>query len=1506
MALPAGNSPIFSSYGMFRKIKRIFLKSVLILFLSLLLLLGLMLIGIQTFGFQTWLAGRAASWLSTELNTTVHISRVELEFFRTANFRNILVLDQKKDTLLAGDLLVDLSGFNFRKQKVKFDQIILQNVTAKVIEYQNDSVYNYQFIADYFSGPKTTDTSSQGWDLKFGDLKLQNVHLVYHRQSAPTVLPGLIDFDNIDVRNLNGTIQNFKIQGDTISAKIKKLQLTEKSGFAVRQLSTSFEMSGRHLRCANLQLQTPESKVNGQLLFNYKDWADYDDFLNKVDMFLLFKDSTALSLKDVSAFSSELLGLTEKIQLNGTVKGTVSDLRLKKFTLLMGDNTGFKGDLQITGLPDITSTFLHFDAKELSLHHDDLVQLPTYPFNSGQKLSLPTELRNLGKVVYRGKFDGFLTDFTTYGTFKTAIGTLSADLRITLADSLNPMTYHGKIISNQFGLGTFLGMKDFNKLSLAVEIDGKGSSLKELDASFKGEISSFEYNNYTYSNVTINGAMAEKLFNGILTSKDPNADFDFNGNIDFNEKVPQMDFISTLNRLNLRALNFTSQKDSGILSSQIFIKINGSNLDNLTGIINFDNTVYKTKTRTFKLSTFDIKSEQTGENKKISVTSEYFNAAVLGRFKVANLQPAIETMLFHYYPTYFPKPKKMRAYDDMLSIFLRIKKFKTINELFIPELMLSPNTVLEGSLDAADNTFNLQFNAPLANYNSFAAKNLVLILNENEEKVLAQVSGKSFLLSDSLSLDNFNISVVSTDTLSRYNIDWDNLKKPASRGEITGRLILSNKGMRIDNEKLQVTLQDSTWNQQNPAEFLFAKNGDLFIDPFSISNAMQRIDLGGALTNNSSDSLKIGVHNLGLQQFNSILKMFSLKMEGIADGKVTINNSGDVKAYNGFLKLRQLKLNDNLIGELVTHTEYHSKENFVSLDGYTSLGLTDEFGKPVKNISFGGRYDLDNKDESINIDFEAKPANLSLLNPFLEDIITIKKGFVNGAGKIHGNSGDVRIDGKFRLFNSEVKVDYTNVSYAVTGDIEIMPDQIRFSDLLMREKDSKSAPQGTINGNVFHRKFSNWQIDYDISYKNMMVLNTTENDNSSFYGKLYGTGNIGIYGFINKLHMQIENTTNKNSRFILPLDGPAELGESDFIHFVKKDTSAKPAEKAISGFDLDMVVHATPDAQAQIIIDKKSGDMLNVFGHGDLSLRMNTLGKFEMFGDYFINSGDYLFTLENVINKKFDIESGSSMSWSGDPMNADINVVTAYRQRASVAPLLNDTTGAYKARTPVDCKLIITDKLFSPSINFAIEFPNLDGTSRSRINSVLSDETELNRQVFSFLLFRSFATPLIYNSNVGGVTAGGAAASTGSELLSNRVSEFLNTYFGSLSGIKDLELGLNYRPGTQTSNETVDLALSKQFLDNKISVDGNFGVNQNARNSNSLIGDVNVDYKLTTDGRLRLKGFNRSNDNTQITTAGGPYTQGVGFFYRVEFNTLNELWRSFNAKTKKKEVIESK
>jgi len=989
-------------------------------------------------------------------------------------------------------------------------------------------------------------------------------------------------------------------------------------------------------------------------------------------------------------------------------------------------------------------------------------------------------------------------------------------------------------------------------------------------------------------------------------SKDPNADFDFNGTIDFKNKFPEMDFISTINALNLNALHFTNKNDSGILSSQIFLKINGDNIDNLTGQINFDNTIYKTKTRTFKLSTFNIQLEQNTADKKVRLSTEYLNALVYGRYTINNLKPAFESFLYTYYPGSFKKPLSEKKYNDELTFQIKIKKFKTINELFLPDLMISSGSIVDGNFNAAENKFNLQVNSTKVNYKSMFITDLVLIVNENQKSVIAEASGKALHLADSLTMENFNFAVNSFDKESKYTIDWDNLKNPSNKGQIKGEINLENSNINLTNEKISVTLNDSTWNLIAPNAIKIDKSGSVFVDAMSIVNKGQSINIAGALSTKQGDSLLVATKNVVLEQFNRLLQVIHLKLVGKMNGNITLSNVDNNFAFNGDLSLTELKINDNLVGELQVKTTYYTSEKFITLNGYTTLGITDESGEQPKNLSFKGTYYLDKKEESIDVDFAAKPVNLKLLNPILDGILEIKDGFVNGGGKIHGTPDQIKIDGKFRLFRSEVKVDYTNVTYNITGDIEIMPDQIRFSDMSIREKGTK-LPQGTLNGNIFHTNFNKLQIDYDITYKNMLILNTTEKENKSFYGRIYGTGNVGIYGFLNNINMKIVNTTNKFSKFYLPLDGPAEIGESDFIQFLKKDTTTVRKETSLTGFNIDMLLHATPDAQVQIIIDKAAGDVLNVQGQGDLNLTVNTLGKFEMTGDYIFTDGDYLFTLENVINKKFDIEAGSSISWTGNPMNADIDVTASYRQRASVAPLLNDTT-SYKSRTPVDCKLIITGKLFTPNINFAIDFPNIDATAKSKINSVLSDEAELNRQVFSFLLFRTFTTPLIYNTNGGGVTAGGAAASTGSEMLSNRVSEFLNTYFGTLTGIRDLQLGLNYRPGTQTSGEAVDLALSKQFLDNKVSVDGNFGVNNNnaTHNSNGLIGDVNVDYKLSQDGRFRLKAFNKSNDNLQIALAGGYYTQGVGLFYRVEFETLGSLYRSYVAKLRRKEAAMKK
>lgn len=1489
---------------MLHKVIRIFCKYTGLLLLFLILVASGLYFAVQTYTFQTWLGKKASSYLSEELQSQVYVSAIQINFFTKANVEGVLVLDRNLDTLFHGDILTDITNFDYRHKTLKLDKITLRNSTAKLIKYKTDTSFNYQFLADYFSSGTADTTHKEGWDIQFGDLYLDNIALVYRIEKYVTPVTNNINFDDIWLKNTYGKISDFKLDKDTIDFRLSQFRTREQSGFEVSGLTTHARISDTRLLCEHILLKTPRTYIKGKIDFTSAGWDDYSDFITKVKMNCFLEDSTHVSFTDIASFTDELNGLNETVSISGHVKGFVNDMILNNVNLSYGHHTRFKGNVILSGLPDINTTYLHIDAKDLSANYYDIIKIPEYPFSKSEKITLPEEIKRLGTVFYKGKFDGFINDFTIYGLFNSDLGKINAELTVKQGNQLKDIEYKGKIQTTNFNLGTLLGQSDFNALTMITEVSGKGINVKDLRANCSGDIQNLKFNNYNYNHISLNGNISEALFSGVLSSRDPNADFDFNGTINFNNKIPEMDFISTINALDLRELNFTNKNDTGVLSSQIFLKITGDNIDNLTGQVNFDNTIYQTKTRTFKLSTFNIYLEQNTIDKKIRVNTEYLNALIYGRYHFNNLKPAFESFLYSYYPGFFDKPAVEKKYEDELTFQIRVKKFKTINELFMPDVMVSAGSIVDGNFNASENRFNLQVNSSKLEYKSMYITDLVAILNENQDHVIAEVSGTTLQLADSLSMNNFNFAVNSFNKGSEYTIDWDNLKTPANKGQIKGEFLLDDTRVNIVNKKLSITLNDSTWLLTEPNDLSIDNKGNIFIKPMRVVNNLQQIVIGGALSKNPGDSLLVATKNVILEQFNPLLREINLKVSGKMDGNITLTRGNNNFAYTGDLNLTQLKINDNTIGHLQINTNYNPIEKCITLNGYTSLGIIDETGEAQKNITFKGNYFPDKKEESIDIDFATKPANLRLLNPFLEGIIDIKQGFVNGGGKIHGKPDNIKIDGRFRLFRSEIKVDYTNVTYDIVGDIEIMPDQIRFSDLSMREKGTKK-PQGSINGNIFHKNFKDIKIDYDISYSNMLILNTTENENKTFYGRVFGSGKIDLYGFLDDIHMKIENTTKRSSRFYLPLDGPAEIGENDFIQFVKKDTTTIKKESDLSGFTLEMLLHATPEAQVQIIIDKAAGDVLNVQGQGDLKMNVNTLGKFEMTGDYLLTDGDYLFTLENVINKKFDIQAGSNISWSGDPLGAEIDVVASYKQRASIAPLLNDTNASNKTRTPVDCKLIITGKLFAPNINFEIDFPNINANDKAKISSVLTDEAELNRQVFSFLLFRTFAIPLIYNTNGGGVTAGSAAASTGSELLSNRVSEFLNTYFGTLTGIRDLQLGLNYRPGSQTNGEAVDLALSKQFLDNKVTIDGNFGVNNTnaARNSNGLIGDVNIDYKLSQDGRLRLKGFNKTNDNLQSALAGGAYTQGVGIFYRVEFETLHALYLGYLNKLRRKEAV---
>ena len=1461
------------------KITRIFFKSLGVISLVIIILLIGLYFSIQSYSFQSWLGKEATKYLSRELNSKVEIGSIELDFFESATLNKIFILDKHHDTILYGDILIKIKDFDYKNKSITIEKITLKNINSKIIKYKKDVNYNYDFLINYFSSNNKEQTNSK-WNIKFDELELNNVSFIYKNENEEIKLGKNINFNNVFFKNTYANISSLKLNNDSIFADIKSLKTKEQSGFELSDFKAITKINSKRLIFDSLIILTPQTKIEGSIKFYSNNWNDYENFISKIKLNSYINKSSYLSFKDIAYFASDLNGLEDCVFLSGKINGFINELKLNKFNLTYGKNTSFNGDVDVIGLAKIETSQWQIEAKEISANYNDLILISKYPFTEGKKINLPIELKRLGLISFHGRIHGCLSNFSSSGKFTTELGNVETQIKINKIN--NDIEYQGNIKSEHFNLGTLIDNNNYNDLSLDFDINGKSIDIKTIKAIIKGEIINIKYNDYLYKNIKITGEINEKLFNGNIICTDENANFDINGLINLKNDITEIEIKSNINKLNLNKLNLVINNDTNIISSKIIINVKGKSIDDLTGEINLDNVIYKTKSKIYKLSNLNIISDQRQGLNNIKINSDYFDANLLGEFKISNLKQSFLSFLFKYYPTFFKNPLDSKKNNDEFALNVRIKKFDAIKELFLPDLMISPETRIDGNFNAKENIINLKINSSKLIYKSISFNNLSLSLIQNDKSVLAEIESKSINPIDSLTIENIHLKINSIDKSLSYTLDWDNYKKPLNKGGLYGDMEFNKNDVLLNINKIFISIKDSSWQLTKPSSLNFSKTEGLKISPLEIKNNNQLINIYGNISENNNDSLLFRLDNIFLEQFNPILKLFKIKLFGDLNGKFALTNYQNKLAYSGQLDITKLIANDNQIGELYLKSNYSIQENKIAINGYTSLGFINENGIKQKNILFVGDYFLNKNDESIDIDFIAKPANINILNPLLEGILTIKNGYINGNGKIHGTPNKIKIDSKLKIFNSEVKVDYTNVIYNITGEIDIMSDQIRFTDLLLREKGTKAAPQGTLNGNIFHSNFKEMRLDYDVTYKNMLLLNTTKNENNLFYGKLYGTGKISLFGNLNDIFMKINNTTNKNSKFILPLDGPLEIEEDNRIHFVQKD-SVKIKTQKISGFNLEIDLHVTPDVLTQILLDQTNGDKLNVQGNGDLKININTLGKFEMKGDYILSGGDYLFTLESVINKKFDIASGSQISWSGDPLNADINVITVYKQRASISTLLNDTTN--KSRIPVDCKLNINGKLFSPNIKFALDFPLIDATSKARIDNVLSDEAELNRQVFSFLLFKSFIKPQIYNLSGGGVTAGNAAASTSSEMLSNRVSEFLNSYVKNLTGIDNLQLGLNYRPANKNNNETVDIAVSKQFMNDKITIDGNFGLNNNS-NSNNLIGDVNINYKLTDDGKYRLKGFNRSNDNTQITTAGGPYTQGVGILYKKEFNKL--------------------
>jgi hypothetical protein len=557
----------------------------------------------------------------------------------------------------------------------------------------------------------------------------------------------------------------------------------------------------------------------------------------------------------------------------------------------------------------------------------------------------------------------------------------------------------------------------------------------------------------------------------------------------------------------------------------------------------------------------------------------------------------------------------------------------------------------------------------------------------------------------------------------------------------------------------------------------------------------------------------------------------------------------------------------------------------------------------------GKFYAETESDEKIDFNVKFDDFDLNIINSLNIKGISDVVGTGNGTVNISGSFKSPVLNGKLEIEDAGVTIDAIGSHITFSTEVDFKKDYIGLDPFIIL--DSKGN-KGLAYGTILHDHFKDWNFNLDVEMENFESLNLVKNIDAIYYGKAFATGTFNISGYGDQLFITVDATTMPNTKIYIPLDGANTIEKQELVTFVYRDSSRiKISEeleklKSVNGISLELNFTVTPDADVYLVFDEVTGDVLHVSADGLMTLGLNKEGDFKMKGTLEVKSGEYFFSMEGIINKQFDIQPGSRITWFGDPYDADIDISAVYYTRASLYPIMTIDQESYRNRVNVELVLILKGKLTNPVIQFDILLPDSKERERTSLKNATITPQDMNLQVVSLLLFGSFQ-PI----NGANQSENFAAVST-YEMLSNQVSNILS------SVSDDFDINFSYRPETNTSGQEMSVGVSTQFLDNRLLVSTDFGVRDNSfygtdENVNSIIGDFVAEYKLTKDGKIRLKAYNRSNDYQSTTVLKqAPYTQGIGLVYRKDFDRFlkgntpdwDELQQKYDEKVAKENAKE--
>ena len=1212
-----------------------------------------------------------------------------------------------------------------------------------------------------------------------------------------------------------------------------------------------------------------------------------------------------VDLADIGHYVPSLYGIRGVIQAGGHVRAGEGRIHTRDVTLQYGSHTAFQGELSLSRIGKANGP--HLDAKitQLRSRIDEIkgFYLPVQWKN--KHLELPGYLETLGDIHFTGTLSGTPGDLLAEGEMQTSLGALESQIALTAADNGEGYQYQGKIMTRALQLGVMLGREGYpGDLNMQAAISGSGFAADGLRMHLDGYVDGMTVAGTPYSDIDLEGELVNQRFDGKLQIDDDKLNLAFNGLVDFDKEVPDFQFQMGIAHANLTDIGLF-QRDSmyvSLLEAEIDINARASSMDDMEGELTIRNITYSEiptdpsvpdiyPVSYRKDSIYVNNTLWSEDNRHLRVRSDFADIDMHGQMRFDKLLESLRIFAASYSPSMqlaSPAEVQEPPFAQDIDFSVRLKDTRLLTDLFMPGLAISSGSWVNGRLQTDEAQLQLQGHADTLRLagRSFYGYQLEGYRNANGY-VLAMESDQ-LMLSENRAIDRFAM----INTWQRDSI-WTEMSWGKDTAHNQGRV----KGLThfYDEHRIEFSIPESearingnTWRLNKDHRVILDTNR-VEIHQLMAYHGDQFIKADGVLGPGDDDRMGLAFSSFDVGYSDVLLGESNFSFGGMMDGYVSFTGLYQPPGVTAELFVKDFAFNEVLMGDLEVSSSWSDEKQAFEVYAKVNEAQQERTNEPL--IATGNLY-TGNHDQNFDLDIRLSHFKMDVWGRYLQSFTEGFGGFATGTLRMDGPFNRPELSGHLELSDITMPIPYLNTTYAFDHEATLEKDRFIFDQVMLNDSLGNSA---LVNGVVTHDYFRNFAIDFELRPEEMIIFNTTAADNDLFFGTGFITGLGRIHGPANDITIDVSARTERGTRVMMPLNYTGDVRERHFISFVSPE-GARADEGFVlphTGGDVTMNfdLEVTPDAEVELFFDAQFGDIIRGQGSGDLNLEIAPDGSFNIYGDYLIESGEYLFSLQNIINKRFRIDQGSSIRWTGDINDADVDLRAVYRLRTSLYDLLagggmdDDMANQFRRRVPVETVLILEDKLFNPSISFDIDVPGGDDNTRELIEREITTDQEMNRQVFSLLVLNRFMPRDQY------AALGYGMGATSSELLSHQLSNWLSQISS------DFDIGVNYRPGDEITSQEVELALSTQLFDDRVLIDGNFGVAGNqtatghqAQGTNQIIGDVNVEVKVTPEGKFRVKAFNRSNTFDIIHT-NAPYTQGIGVFYRREFDQLHDIFR---------------